>query len=103
MKISLPKSLSKKFLISLLKQWGVKLSGLKGWILSLVLDRFLVWANKNLQLFYVHIQEHFRQKKQEKIDEKNEQKYEEVVKPGSNPTQEELDDATSDLLNGRSR
>lgn len=93
----------KHLILIALKKMGVSLSGPLGWVASLILDRFVIWAEKQLLLLVKNLNEYFRHKKQEKIDEKNQEKYEQVVGPESAPSQQELDDATSDLLNGRQR
>jgi len=93
----------KAWILSLITKAGIKLSGPVGWLVSLILDRVLIWVGQGLKKLYSSVKEYFRRKQQEKVDHENEERYNQTVGEGSAPTQEELEDATSDLLNGRKR
>jgi len=80
----------------LLKRVGVSVSGPIGWLVSLFVDKFLVWLQEMGRRIIVNTKEKFRQKK----DEKNEQKYQEVLN-SDNKTEQDIDNATDDLLNGK--
>lgn len=79
------------------------MSGVAGWLLSLFLDRILAKASDFLTRLWKDWQESKRRTEQEKIDAENAAKYEKIVGEDGKPTEQELEDATSDLLNGRKR
>lgn len=74
----------------------MSVSGPIGWLVSLFVDKFLVWLQEMGRRIIVNTKEKFRQKK----DEKNEQKYQEVLN-SDNKTEQDIDNATDDLLNGK--
>lgn len=84
----------KNLFLLLLKRVGVSVSGPIGWLVSLFVDKFLVWLQEMGRRIVVNTKEKFRQKK----DEKNEQKYQEVLN-SDNKTEQDIDNATDDLLN----
>ncbi len=86
----------KNLFLLLLKRVGVSVSGPIGWLVSLFVDKFLVWLQEMGRRIIVNTKEKFRQKK----DEKNEQKYQEVLN-SDNKTEQDIDNATDDLLNGK--
>lgn len=86
----------KNLFLLLLKRVGVSVSGPVGWLVSLFVDKILVWLQEMGRRIIVNIKEKFRQKK----DEKNEQKYQEVLN-SDNKTEQDIDNATDDLLNGK--
>lgn len=86
----------KNLFLLLLKRVGVSVSGPVGWLVSLFVDKFLVWLQEMGRRIIVSIKENLRAKK----DEKNEQKYQEVLN-SDNKTEQDIDNATDDLLNGK--
>jgi hypothetical protein len=86
----------KNLFLLLLKKVGVSLSGPIGWLVSLFVDKIAVWVQEMIRRTIVNIKEKFRAKK----DEKNEQKYQEVLN-SDNKTEQDIDNATDDLLNGK--
>ncbi len=94
--------------ISLLSKLGIVFKGPMGLLGKLIMDRALIWLEKKIKALIFQIQEYFKEKKIEKVDRANEQKYDETLrgpeKPDATaPTQQEIDDATSDVLNSRKR
>lgn len=93
----------KALIVSILSKMGVAATGPVGWLVSLVVDRFLIWAEvKGRDLIALAV-EFFRQRRQGKVDEDNQDRYQQTIGEGSAPTQEELENSTSDGLNGRKR
>lgn len=82
---------------------GSAFSGPLKWLIGIILDRLAVWAERKIRDLISDLRESARRKNQEKVDEKNEQEYQETISEESSPTQGQIDDATSDLLNGRRR
>jgi hypothetical protein len=91
----------KQLIMSFLAKAGMSVTGPIGWLVSLIVDRFFVFAQRQISLWVGSIKEKLRKKNEEKVDDKNEAAYNEVTKPDSAPTEQELEGATSDLLNGR--
>lgn len=85
-----------KFILSKI---GAGLAGPAGWLASLFIDRFLIWLEKNLKLFIESVNDAIKNQAERKNDEKNNEKYKESLQDGV--TEQNLDDATSDFLNGR--
>lgn len=86
----------KNLFLLLLKRIGVSSSGPVGWLASLFVDKFLVWLREAAKQVYDRAKEAMRTKK----DEKNEQKYQEVLN-SDNKTEQDIDSVTDDLLNGK--
>lgn len=93
----------KALFLSLLSKAGVAVTGPVGWLVSLIVDRFVVWAEVKLREFAKIAAEWMRQQRQGKIDEENQDRYQQTIGDGSAPTQADLENDTSDVLNGRKR
>lgn len=91
----------KYLILALLKKAGVALSGPVGWLASLLIDRLLIWLEKKAREIYGDIRDRLKNDSERRKDEKNSEKYQQVLND-PNKSQAELDQATSDLLNGRS-
>lgn len=96
----------KNAIIELLKGYALKaMTGLVGWRLQLAkfaLNKILPYAGQAYDYIekklIIWAGEH-KIEKQKQIDDKNAGKYEEALKDGV--SEDQLDDATSSLLNGR--
>ena len=91
----------RELVVSLLSKAGLSLTGPVGWLVSLILDRFLIWAEKLVRQAAADLLNWFKELKRGKVDEKNQEHYQDVIREDGAPTQAEIDDATSDVLNGR--
>lgn len=85
----------RKLIISYLVKIGVRLTGVKGWIASTIIDKFIVagwnWIiDKLLQA---------KRDQAKKRDEERAAKYEDTLKDGASKNDQRS--ATSDLLNGQ--
>lgn len=85
-------------IMKLLARAGVAVSGPVGWFLSLFLDRFLIWVEKNIRYYAKVLSDKWKNDNLAKEDEKNEQKYNEVLNSDTK-TEGDVDSATSDFLN----
>lgn len=90
------KLLIRKFL----SRAGIALTGPLGWLASLVIDKLLIqfekWARKKTK----EAQDAIKNYGEKKTDEKNAQEYKEVLNSPAK-SESQLDDATSDFLNGK--
>lgn len=93
----------KAWIMAQIAKLGLKMSGIVGWVISLFLDKALAIAKDWISRLIEKMAEAARSKRQQKIDAKNVEAYNEVLADESSPTQEQIDDVTSDLLNGRRR
>lgn len=88
----------KAFLLAAIKSAGIMRP--LSWVASYFFEKVLVIFEKYLRRAFNEFIDSIKNKKLKKIDEKNEQKYTEVIsKP--DVTSEEIDSATSDFLNGK--
>lgn len=85
-------------IMKLLARAGVAISGPVGWFLSLFVDRFVIWMEKNIRYYAKVLSDSWKNKNLAKEDEKNEQKYNEVLNSDTK-TEADIDHATSDFLN----
>jgi len=86
----------KEILIRLIGTFGVAVTGFKGMIIRWFLEKFLISAEKFLRDQY----QKYLNKKALETDKKNEQKYQDVLN-SDQKTEQDIDNATSDFLNGR--
>jgi len=87
----------KELILISLKKMGI-LTPLS-WVASYFIDKLIVFLEKNVRRAFNMFIDSIKNKNLKKIDEKNEQKYQETL---ANPdkTEQQLDDSTSDFLNG---
>lgn len=85
-------------IMKFLARAGVAVTGPIGWVLSLFVDRFVIWLEKNLSHYAKVIGDMWKNNQQTKKDEKNEQIYNEVIN-SETKTEADIDNATSDFLN----
>jgi len=86
----------KELILKLIARFGVAVTGLRGFVIKWFVEKFLVVLEKYLRNEW---QKHL-DRKAKAIDEKNAQKLKDVLE-SPNKTEADIDQATSDFLNGR--
>jgi hypothetical protein len=92
------RKLGVKFILSKI---GAGLSGPGAFLASMFMDRFLIWLEKSIVNLVQWINDNIKNKSERQIDEKNNEKYKESLQDGQSET--DLNNSTSDLLNGRGK
>ncbi len=90
----------KNLLLFLLKKVGVKLTGPLGWVASFIIEKLAIYLEKKLRQFFKYLKDSYEVKSKKKKDDENGQKLKDVLE-SETKTESEIDDATSDFLNGR--
>jgi hypothetical protein len=92
------RKLGVKFILSKI---GAGLSGPTGLLVSMFIDKFLIWLEKSIVRLVQWINDTLKNKSERQIDEQNNEKYKESLQDGQ--SEKDLDNSTSDLLNGRGK
>jgi len=90
----------KNVILYLLKRAGITLSGPLGWVASILIDRLAVFLEKKIREAIKFLKDKAWLDSEKKKDEKNGQKLKDVLESDTK-TESEIDEATSDHLNGR--
>lgn len=90
----------KNLLLFLLKKAGVKLAGPLGWVASFLIEKIAIYLEKKLRQFFQYLKDSWEVKTKKQKDDKNAEKLKEVLE-SETKTESEIDNATSDFLNGR--
>ena len=85
-------------IMKFLARAGVAVSGPVGWIVSIFVNKFIIFAEKAIREVLKNIKDKLKNDQLKKEDEKNEQKYNEVIN-SETKTEADIDSATSDFLN----
>lgn len=85
-------------IMRLLARAGVAVTGPIGWFVSIFVNKFIIWFEKLARKLAKNLQDWVKNNQSKKEDEKNEQKYQEVIN-SDNKTEADIDSASSDFLN----